>query len=573
MRRFDNISAMVEASLQAGLVVETRRYSTGAGGGVYDILTLSQFQSETGSIPDEIGDLTVANGTVAKLRKTIIDVAQYGVLGDGSTDDTLAAQAAFDAGINNEVCFGPGTFTTTIALDVSTGTTISGIYGQSIMRPSATYTGLLTGSDGAIFRNENFFATELTDKNIIVQNMAFDWSLRDPVPNAQAVSTFMRYVTNVKTLNCVQSGGENMTGFLKCSHTWIEGNFCAENKNAAYDQWSSTGHIIVSGNINHSVTVAPNQCIQLTGDDTDPVTTEIISGGLVTKAIISGNIIDVPPQENNSGIILNDLTGTSIVQNITVADNFVKGPTFGIVLQGATNNINITDNTVSDIIEHGLLVFDGGTGGIPSNWKVEGNMFNECSDSTHVMDIRNANNCTIRDNTINGGDYGTGINVRAEAANIVVADNRVAPGSVTDINNLSNTCFVSTPRGVQWRKPATGNHKAVDAETNPPTTYTDVDVSSIVGLGRQTLLMLRVGNALNSATWKFSFIRKGNPGDPTNPLGAGAGICEMQSSEHATAFVMTDESGVFQWRADQSATSGTVSVLIDAYVAFEQEVI
>lgn len=567
MRRFDTASAMVAATLQAGLVVETRQYSTGAGGAAYDILTLSQFVAATGSAPDEIGDLTVANGTVAKLRKIIVNVTEYGALGDGSTDDTASIQAALDAGINNEVFFPAGTYSTTIASDVSTGTTVKGIYGQSIMRPSATYTGLATGSDGAIFRNKNFFATELTDENIVVEDINFEWSLRDPVPNAQAVSTFMRYVTNVKTLNCTQSGGENMTGFLKCSHTWIEGNFCAENKNAAYDQWSSTGHIIVSNNINHSVTQAPNQCIQLTGNDTDPVTTLVIPGGFVTKAIIEGNIIDVPEEAFNSGIILNNLSATSLVQNCSVANNYVQGPRFGIVMEGGTNNTNITNNTIKDCLEHGLLIFDGAEGVDPSNWKVEGNMFNDCATESLVIDVRNADLGTIRDNTINGGGFNVGIQIRVGATNIRVADNRVPEGLVADIVNSSSSCDVSKPDGVQWRALAK-EFKLIDGVV-PPTTFTTVDISSVVGTKR-VLVYAKLNNAVSapavSPLVTVFMADDDGGGDDTNPIGHGPHVSQLQADEEGYVCFITDNTGKFKWRCDTVVTAGDVSLVLRGFV-------
>lgn len=58
-----------------------------------------------------------------------VSVRDFGALGDGSTDDTTAIQAALDAG--GLVIFPPGTYKITASLEVSSDTTISG-YGACI---------------------------------------------------------------------------------------------------------------------------------------------------------------------------------------------------------------------------------------------------------------------------------------------------------------------------------------------------------------------------------------------------------------------------------------------------------
>lgn len=108
---YDTVAAMVAASLPAGVTVYTRGYTTAGDGGqaAYLIKTAADF----GGTPDEKGDHTIGNGNVAVLQPTdeVINVKQYGAVGDGVANDTAAIQAALDAATNVYPVFAPsGTY-------------------------------------------------------------------------------------------------------------------------------------------------------------------------------------------------------------------------------------------------------------------------------------------------------------------------------------------------------------------------------------------------------------------------------------------------------------------------------
>lgn len=101
--------------LTSGMTVKTKGYheSGDLGSAVYLIKTLAEF----GSLPDEIGDHTLANNNVAVLQTgSVVSVDQYGAVGDGVTDSYSSINACFK---NNEsVIFGKGAYVTTQQLVV-----------------------------------------------------------------------------------------------------------------------------------------------------------------------------------------------------------------------------------------------------------------------------------------------------------------------------------------------------------------------------------------------------------------------------------------------------------------------
>ena len=87
-----------DSEIAVGQAVRTVGYhAAGVGAADYSIVT----QVEFGGIPDEKGDLTLANGLVAVLYKGgAVFATQYGVVGGNETLDTSGMQAAMDANLH-----------------------------------------------------------------------------------------------------------------------------------------------------------------------------------------------------------------------------------------------------------------------------------------------------------------------------------------------------------------------------------------------------------------------------------------------------------------------------------------
>jgi hypothetical protein len=84
---------------------------------------------------------SIARTVLSKLRDTV-SVKDFGAVGDNSTDDTAAIQAALNAQAGNSLYIPAGIYRTTSALDVSAGTYIYGDYTESVIaiQPTALAT-------------------------------------------------------------------------------------------------------------------------------------------------------------------------------------------------------------------------------------------------------------------------------------------------------------------------------------------------------------------------------------------------------------------------------------------------
>lgn len=504
------------------------------------------------------GTSAVARTLQDKARE-FISVKDFGAVGDGVTDDTAAIQAAHVAAANNTLYYPPGTYLTTKAISVYSGTTVEGVFGKSIIKASVTYTGT-TNPDGAIFKNVNFLAGSLTDSNISVSNLTFDYTVR--ASGGQQVGVFMRYVTGVKVLNCQQTSGGDLSAMLFCKDTQVSDNIAYDIKNCAYDHWSSSGYIIVSNNITRSSTVAPNQCIQVTGDDTDPLTSALLGTGACSKIVIEGNIIDVIPSATNSGIILNNLTVVPTVTEAIVANNYIKGVQYGIVMQGNSSSVAITSNVIVDAINTGILAFSSFPADpttFPNRLVIGNNVLKNCSSLANAIDIRQGKYCVISGNLVNAGGYNNGINLRADSSFCDVYGNQIDAGVLAKILDLGTSNNVSRPDVMQAKY--YGNN--IFASALPPAVFTDLDISAIVGAYR-VLCYARVINATGS-TASFVFRTKGDTGveSTIGVIGTGPNICNMQNGEAQYVTFITDSSGIAQWASSVSA--GTAQIILYSY--------
>jgi len=100
MNYFLNASALKQAVLTSGQVVNTRGYYSANDGGQssYEIMTPAEY----GGAPDELSDFTLSNGNIASLRRGDggFNVRQFGAVGDGVADDTQSIQAWANRGGN-----------------------------------------------------------------------------------------------------------------------------------------------------------------------------------------------------------------------------------------------------------------------------------------------------------------------------------------------------------------------------------------------------------------------------------------------------------------------------------------
>lgn len=142
-------------------------FSTDSGGtDVLSLLAASSGSSLVGFI--QSGSGAVARTVQSKERDTV-SVKDFGAVGDGVTDDTVAIQAAITANYGGEVYFPAGTYKIALGLTVTAGIKLSGSGWGSILKVDSAVTRFLP----LLAQN---LVTPIT--GLTIRDLAFDGSLK-----------------------------------------------------------------------------------------------------------------------------------------------------------------------------------------------------------------------------------------------------------------------------------------------------------------------------------------------------------------------------------------------------------
>lgn len=514
-------------------------------GGLVLGTTISAYVSAT-----EVTLADNASATVSAASKTIA----YG------TDDTAALQKACDmAGDGITLFFPPGRYAITEAIQVTSNTTIRGVAGASWISPAATYTGAET-YNGACFMNSTFGTADALDEHdIIVRDMGFDFRNRPSGSGlaviGQTVGVFLRYVLRAKVTGCVQYEGGDLNGFLKCEDTEVSGNYAYECGNCAFDHWSSSGYVIIANNFVHNETVYPNQCIQVTADDTAPGESALLGTGLSDRIIITGNVVDAIADGTVAGIIVNCLDDGAAINDVVIGNNYVKGCNYGVVIQGKVQGFAVSGNVCRSNGSYGILTLTTtGAGTEPLDGVIANNVV--MSAGSIGINVDYGKDIVVSGNRVADPSIWS-IRLEADASGCVVQGNLVDAGSSGKITDQGTGNIVSTPDTVQARKVSTN----VFTGSAAPTSWTDLDCSAVVG-AYPTLVYARVTNASGSVA-KYVFRAKGDSAVETTlgTIHTGANVCQMQNAEQQYVTFLTDASGMAQWVSDVGAGTSAVTIL------------
>lgn len=327
-----------------------------------------------------IDDLTVASDFGASRRDLsarfgdAINAKDYGAVGDGATDDTVAIQnAATAAGVNGKVLYISGTssyYRLTGTISVPAGVTVRGDGLKSRIKQTA--------------REQNVF--DLSNDCVLdALNIEGDGLSSGGVSFAKNNGVFILSVRNCAVRNCFISGFEfNGIQLQNAVNYEIAGNILWDNKygnDTAADiiaySGSDGGRGIITNNrsfsnnsqgiyvdalgFDHDITVSDNICVTLNAS----TWAEVASGSLqrrhgivvgynggVGRYIVSGNICRNTRQ---SGIYYQSATaptGTVLITNNQCSLNGVNPiePTFcaGIYIASQGKGDLVANNTVDD---------------------------------------------------------------------------------------------------------------------------------------------------------------------------------------------------------------------------------
>jgi parallel beta-helix repeat protein len=333
---------------------------------------------------DPAGLGAVSTTVQAKLRQTV-SVKDFGAVGDGSTDDTAAIQAALNSPAKNIIFSEGNTFLVTSQLTSSEPDRLIFGYGANVT------------TDGSIVAANNVLL--ITGTRTVVSGLKITGIAGTTVCSA----IFIGSCDNVTVKDC-----------------------------KIYDFENGAGIATNSGGVDH-------QIINNYLDNCSPVSFGGLQYGSIhcnaSKSIISGN-----------RIFNNDLTGisTSGADYLTVTNNYVEGKSGsatsgGILFDGRTvssliqgNTINgcavegiqiagniavyggasgdhvISNNVIIDAAYSGITLFGADTGAV-TNINIIGNQIKTAAITNRAIELNRATKINIAGNYVAG--YASGVNV------------------------------------------------------------------------------------------------------------------------------------------------------------------
>ena len=300
-----------------------------------------------------------------------VNVKDFGAMGDGITDDTVAIQSAISSAANLVMWFPPGTYLcSTLIVMAGNFVTLSAVSGAVVLKKNA-------GSTPSIMR--------ITGNYCTIQDIQFDGS-----SVASGNSCLEITGTFNKILRCFMSNatghGIDLDGSLglgSASNNWIEDCYIHNNTGIGISQYTATDNTIV------------NNQIYFNGDE--GVTVDIAS----YRCKIIGNWIVQNCQSGGAGNISLDQGDLCIIQGNHILG--AAGSTHGIVTNnniGATNYCIISGNQIIDSGGKGIYL-KAGTSGNASFNTVTGNVVRGSGSNSILMDT-GCNSNAIVANSLNG---------------------------------------------------------------------------------------------------------------------------------------------------------------------------
>lgn len=414
MQQFQDVAQDQYGNAQQGLSVTIKTHPGGATATIYSDDGVTPAANPLTTNSEGIYSFYAANGAygiwydgalerVVRLFDQLSEYisvkdAAYGAKGDGSTNDTTAIQAAATAAAGKTLYFPKGTYITTDAITLSSGTTVCGEGWLSIIKSNS----LAAGASG--IRHRQFHCDGIS--NFAIRDIALDSSgmtswvggMRSIYLNACAdyVIERVKFTTNGAA-----------TASVGCSRFWIRDNNVtisatdsAAHHDGIIDQWGGCSQFKVLNNRINAATIG-RWPILVTGEDAAALASPNFDFE------ISGNDVF---NTNYAAIWVNGREGTNY--NFRIIGNNVDtvATYFGIGVSDCREGV-VMGNTIKGVARQGIALYQetaqGGTLGAV-NVIVSGNT------------IRNANTSTQAAN-----DEGSAIAVNDNSSGVIVTSNRV----------------------------------------------------------------------------------------------------------------------------------------------------
>jgi polygalacturonase len=251
-----------------------------------------------------------SNGTV---QNPVIDVRNYGVVGNGVVDDSAGIQAALNAVPSTGgtvfiaaslVCPFSQTFT------VKSKTRMTG-GGKFVALPISAW----SATQYPFLKNTNFNSATIADTDITFDNLTVDYSAIYSPGTAHIIH--LRKVRTVRVENCTFIGGASQTALLGCDDTLVANNRMLNFTNCGADHWDGPSNARVLGNYLEANATA--QMVNFNPDPTVPPSTGYSASGFtMSNNILIGTGAAAEPSQ------IEPLRAGAYISGVTIEANYFK---------------------------------------------------------------------------------------------------------------------------------------------------------------------------------------------------------------------------------------------------------
>jgi hypothetical protein len=290
------------------------------------------------------GTSAVATTVQTKLRETV-SVKDFGAVGNGVTDDTVAIQAAVNACANKELFFPPGNYLITSQINILTRVSLTGAGKNqvTILLGTQNQDGFVVG-DGTL-------ATRGNCGNVSIENIDFN-PKNGVTAFASGACIFLNYVFGTKIQHCTIYGKDSTANKLYNGIVVFQTldyllNYCNCTNLLGYGHYASgTSALLQTANsrVDFCQFIEIGLDCVYFGDHTEGMTINCLIAYQYTGA---GIRIEATPNNRNIFILQPDLE--------------VSGSAVGIYVDGGVN-VNIVGGWIGGTANVGLYVENNSSG-------------------------------------------------------------------------------------------------------------------------------------------------------------------------------------------------------------------
>lgn len=283
--------------------------------------------------PDSVTYEGPGYGVLGPFPALLVNVQDFGADPTGNDDSTLAIQDALDAAGQSdnggEVVVPPGVYKITATLYAKSNTIFSG---SGTLKASPV--GEWTGARYRGFSNFNWDAPAITDENIVIRGVTFDWDdLGSQGGTAHVI--YIKRARNITITGVTVRGGASCVALLGCDNTLEQGNSYFDSENCLSDHWDNPRNAAVIGcYLEAGALRSISQMVNFNPEPSDLIGTgHVASGFIMTGCTVvsheaSSTQSQIEPLATGNYVERVNVTGNTWVNSYVVARGDVRGATF-----------------------------------------------------------------------------------------------------------------------------------------------------------------------------------------------------------------------------------------------------